>query len=162
MIVTSVPGRPLAGVTAEIVGPFTVKATALDHIPPCCILAVPEDEPVFTLAVTSESLQVTTVANVLPSHTFPVPCCSPKFDPEKVTVVPAAPLVGEMLLTLGGVGVTGGVTVTTVEDETLSRVAVIVAVPAELVPITPNTPGLGMTRATEESEVVQVTLAVRS
>ena len=59
-IVTEVPGNPMVGVTVEIVGVITVKATALDNAPPRCTWALPLRALVATVATTCESLQLTT------------------------------------------------------------------------------------------------------
>jgi hypothetical protein len=47
------------------------------------------------------SLQLTTIAIILPSNTLPVPCVVPNPEPEIVTWVPAAPLGGVTLVTVG-------------------------------------------------------------
>jgi len=101
--VTGVPATPLAGVTLEIVAVFTVNASDLDHIPPCCTRALPEAEFDATVATTWVSLQLTTVPYVLPSHTAPEPRADPKLEPEIVTCVPGFAVIGETLVMLGGI-----------------------------------------------------------
>jgi hypothetical protein len=72
--------------------------------------------------------QFVTLAGLVPSHTVPVPCVVPKPDPEIVTWVPAVPVDGDTLITLGVAG--RGWTVMDVFPEIMPTVAVIVAVPA--------------------------------
>jgi hypothetical protein len=81
---------------------FTLNGTALDHVPDCLTRAVPDVALAATVATTWVSLQLTTPAKVLPSHTAPLACVGPKSDPEMVTCTPAAPVSGDTPLTLGG------------------------------------------------------------
>ena len=76
------------------------------------------------------SLQLTTVPNVLPSHTLPAPCVAPKPDPLTVTVEFAAPDAGEMLVITGGAA-TANPTVAV----PLGVVTVRVPGPAEALPV---------------------------
>ena len=68
-----------------MVGVFTVNGTLFDQTPPCCTCAIPDVELAATVATTCVSLQLTTFARVLPSHTIPVPCAAPNPEPETVT-----------------------------------------------------------------------------
>ena len=99
-MVTCVPGTPLAGVMPEMVAVLTVKGTELDQNPICRTRAVPDEEPDATVATICPSLQLTTVARVVPSQAVPVPCVDPKPEPEIVTCVPAVALAGETLVTV--------------------------------------------------------------
>jgi hypothetical protein len=97
VIVTCVPGAPLVGETPEIVAVFTVNVTEFDHAPLCFTRAVPEMALAATVATTCVSLQLTTGAYVLPSHTPPLPCVEPNPEPEIVICPPGALVVGETL-----------------------------------------------------------------
>ncbi len=50
----------------------TVNPSALLHVPLCWIRAMPLSEPLATVATTCVSVQLTTFAAILPSHTAPV------------------------------------------------------------------------------------------
>jgi hypothetical protein len=103
MIVTTVtPGSPWSGDRLVIAGPVTVNAGPLVLAPFCRTRTGPVVALHATVAVICVSLQLTTVPNVLPSHTLPAPCVAPKPDPLTVTVEFAAPDAGEMLVTTGG------------------------------------------------------------
>ncbi len=101
-IVTWLPGTPLSGVTVAIVAVLTLKGTALDQVPSWCTRADPDAALDATVATICVSLQLTTVPAALPSHTAPVPCAEPKPEPEIVTCTPAAPVVGETPVMVGG------------------------------------------------------------
>ena len=88
VMVTGIPGIPVEVDRPEIAGEFTVKATALDHRPYCLTCALPVTALDATVATIWVPLQLTTVPMVLPSHTDPVPCASPKPEPEIVTDAP--------------------------------------------------------------------------
>jgi hypothetical protein len=87
-----------------IIVPLTVKGTDSDLAPPCRTCALPDVELRATVATTCVSLQLTTVASLLPSHT--VPCADPKFEPEIVTCAPGAPASGDRLEMLGAAVIT--------------------------------------------------------
>src|SRR5579863_52052 len=162
VIVTCVPGRPLVGDTALMDAVFTVNGTGFEVRPLCSISAAPDIEPVFTVAITWVSLQLTTVPRVLPSTTIPVPCDDPNPEPVTDTCVPAEPLVGDTLATVGAAGTTGVVTVTDVLPLMLPKLAVMLAVPTATGATIPGSAGFGITSATDALDVPQVTLAVRS
>jgi hypothetical protein len=79
----------------------TANGTEFDHIPLWRTLAVPLFAPEAIVATTCVSLQLTTTPFVLPSQTLPLPCAAPNPEPMIVTGVPAAPEVGERLVTFG-------------------------------------------------------------
>ena len=87
-MLTVSPGAAVVGVTVEIVGVITVNATELDERPFCCTTALPDCALAATVATICESLQLTTVAGAVPSHTEPVPRVAPKYEPLTVTCVP--------------------------------------------------------------------------
>ena len=78
-----------------------------------------------------------------------------------VTWVPAAPVVGETPVTIGGAGARGILTVTAVLPVMLPKAAVIVVLPAEADTTTAGFPGMSNTVATELLEEDQVTSEVR-
>ena len=96
-MVTVSPGAPVVGVTVEIVGVITVNATELDERPFCCTTAFPDCALAATVATICVSLQLTTVAGAVPSHTEPLPRACPKPEPAMVTCVPAVAVVGDTL-----------------------------------------------------------------
>lgn len=61
----------------------------------------PPVQAVDTVATICVLLQLTAVPRLVPGKTDPVPCVDPKFVPEIVTCVPAAPEDGAKAVTLG-------------------------------------------------------------
>jgi hypothetical protein len=102
VIVTWVPGKPLAGTALVMLAVLTVNGIELDHAPPCWTCTVSDVAPGETVAAICVSLQLTTAPGVVPSHTLPDPCVAPNPEPDIVTCTPAAPDVGERLVMLGG------------------------------------------------------------
>ena len=86
------------GWSVTLLPPGTVNANALLHTLFCCTRAMPVSEPEATTATTCVSLQLTAVADWLPSQTVPLPCNDPKPVPVIVTDVPAPPDVGLTLV----------------------------------------------------------------
>ena len=66
---------------------------------------------------------------MVPSTIIPVPCDDPNPEPVIDTCVPAEPVVGDTLATVGATGTEGVVTVTGVLPLILPRLAVMFAVP---------------------------------
>jgi hypothetical protein len=75
---------PTFVLTVEIVDVLMVRETVFEDVPFCCTWAIPDWEPVETVATICVLLQLTTVPRLVPSHTVPVPCTDPKPDPEIV------------------------------------------------------------------------------
>lgn len=103
MIVTAVPGAP-----DEIESPLmfgagvTVNATPLLLRPPEPSTTGPVVAPMGTGTIMLPSLQLNGVATVPLNWMVLVPCGIPKPEPVTVTLEFAGPLVGEMLVMLGG------------------------------------------------------------
>ena len=102
-MVTVEPGTPLVVEMPETDVVATENATGFevfDQTPPCCTLIVPVVELGATVTTICVSLQLTTVARVLPTHTVPRPCTAPNPVPVIVTCAPGAPLEVETEITL--------------------------------------------------------------
>jgi len=99
-IVTVVPTAPEVGDNPEITA-GTVNVIPLLANPPTVTTTLPVVAPIGTFAAIDVLLHVTIVAAVPLNVTVLLPCVAPKFVPAIVTVVPAAPEVGERLLIPG-------------------------------------------------------------
>jgi hypothetical protein len=97
-IVIEVPGSPLAGASAEMMG-ATVNGTPPLCSPPLLTTTLPVVAPFGTVTAMLLSDQVV-IAAVCPLKVT-VPAVTPKFDPIIVTDAPAVPLDGLKLLMTG-------------------------------------------------------------
>jgi hypothetical protein len=104
VIVTDVPTGPLAGARFVMVGAatVTVKLSPLLARPPTITTILPVVAPVGTGTTMLVADQLVGVAAVPLNVTVLVPCVAPKFAPESVTDVPTGPLVGALLVSVGG------------------------------------------------------------
>jgi hypothetical protein len=98
VMVTEVPGSPLAGESEAITG-ATVKAAPLLANPPLFTTILPVVAPPGTAAVMLVLVQEEMIA-ARPLKLTPL-ALGPKLLPEMVTTTPGPPLVGLTLLTLG-------------------------------------------------------------
>ena len=103
VIVTEVPAAPEVGDKLLIVGAVvgTVKATPLLATPPTVTTTLPVLAPVGTGTVIELARQFEGVPAVPLKVTVLLAWLEPKFDPDTVTEVPAAPEVGDRLDMLG-------------------------------------------------------------
>src|SRR5215470_15455008 len=98
-IVTTIPIGPDAGVRpVSVGGPVTVKVSPLLGTPPTVTTTLPVVAVAGTGTTMLVALQLVGVAVTPLKVTVLVPCGSPKFVPAMVSGVPAAPLVGERLV----------------------------------------------------------------
>jgi hypothetical protein len=99
---TKEPNKPEFGDKSVITG-GTVNNTPLLVTPPAAVTTMlPVLAPLGTVTAMLLSLQEPMVAVLPPNLTLRLVVLGPKFDPEMVTDVPAAPLAGEMSLIAGG------------------------------------------------------------
>ena len=115
----------------------------------------------MTVAITWVSLQLTTVARLVPSQAVAAPWACPKLEPVIVTCVPAEPAVGATAIMFGATGAAASaITDTAVLPLTLPKLAVIVALPTAT-GATITLAEVEMIAAIELFELFQVTCAVR-
>jgi hypothetical protein len=101
--VMAVPAEPEVGDNAVIDGaPETVNVTPLLFVPPVVTTTGPVLAPTGTGTRMLVSLQLIGVPVVVLIFTTLVPCGEPKPEPVIVTFVLMGPVVGEMLLMVGG------------------------------------------------------------
>src|SRR5882762_1462350 len=100
VIVTGVPGKPLAGDRLAI-PKVTVKLTPLLATPLAVTTTFPVVAPTGTETKILVALQFVATAAAPLKLTVPVPCVAPKFVPVIVTAAPTAPVVTDRLVMLG-------------------------------------------------------------
>jgi hypothetical protein len=123
-IVTTVPTGPLVGERlVNVGGTETVKARPLLARPPTVTTTLPLVAPAGTGTTMLVADQVVGVAVVPLNVTVLVPLVAPKLAPLIVTTVPAGPVVGDRLVSVGG----GGTSNTTSAEYGLSKPNVLYA-----------------------------------
>src|SRR5580765_471903 len=101
--VTDVPTGPLFGDSVvNVGGGFTVKLRPLLASPPTVTTTLPVVAPAGTGTTMLVAVQLVGVAVVPLNLTVLVPCVAPKVVPAIVTAVPAGPVVGDRLVSVGG------------------------------------------------------------
>jgi hypothetical protein len=102
VIVTEVPTGPLVGDRLVTLGTVTVKLSPLLANPPTVTTMLPVVAPEGTGTTMLVADQLVGVAAVPLKVTVLVLCVAPKFVPVSVTDVPTGPLVGALLVKVGG------------------------------------------------------------
>jgi hypothetical protein len=102
VIVTEVPTGPLVGDRLVTLGTVTVKLSPLLARPPTVTTMLPVVAPEGTGTTMLVADQLVGVAAVPLKVTVLVLCVAPKFVPVSVTDVPTGPLVGALLVKVGG------------------------------------------------------------